>query len=52
MGSKNSQKFLDTFDPQGNMILVSLEKIRIETKHSKNAQEFLDFLVRCADGKI
>ncbi len=39
------RRFLERFDPKGNMIIVSISKIRIETSLWKSPREFLSSLV-------
>lgn len=39
--SEHIKHFLDVFDPEKNMILVSLEKIRIAKNHFRDTRDFL-----------
>jgi len=38
--------FLETFDPQGQMVLVSLQKIRIEARYFRDSADFLENFVK------
>lgn len=40
------KKFLDMFDEEKRIIIVSPEKVRIEAKNFKNAKEFLQFFIK------
>ena len=41
----DAKRFLDRFDRGNNMILLSVKKIRIETRHWKSIEKFLESLV-------
>ena len=40
-GVDDTKRFLERFDRENRMILLSTKKIRIETKHWKNSVDFL-----------
>ena len=41
----DAKRFLDRFDSGNNMILLSVKKIRIETKHWKTVEKFLEHII-------
>ena len=41
----DAKRFLDRFDHENNMILLSVRKIRIETKHWKIVEKFLENII-------